>query len=67
MQAPKVALTYAGLFLTAMATLMFEVLLTRIISVITWYHFAFFVISLAMLGMTAGAVWVFVRPEGFEA
>lgn len=67
MQAPKVALTYAGLFLTAMATLMFEVLLTRIISVITWYHFAFFVISLAMLGMTAGAVWVFVRSEGFEA
>ena len=31
-------------------------LLTRIISVITWYHFAFFVILLAMLGMTAGAV-----------
>ncbi|HKP60291.1 MAG TPA: hypothetical protein VJV78_26380 [Polyangiales bacterium] len=59
-------LTYAGLFLTALATLMFEVLLTRIISVITWYHFAFFVISLAMLGMTAGAVLVFVRPLLFE-
>src|SRR5262245_3154257 len=60
-------LTYAGLFLTALATLMFEVLLTRIISVITWYHFAFFVISLAMLGMTAGAVLVFVRPLLFES
>lgn len=64
---PDVAFTYVGVFLTAVATLSFEVLLTRIISVITWYHFAFFVISLAMLGMTAGAVLVFVRPVWFEA
>ncbi len=46
---------------------MLEILLTRIISVISWYHLAFFVISLAMLGMTAGAIWVFVRPDDFEA
>ena len=59
-------LVYVGVFLTALASLLFEVLLTRIISVITWYHFAFFVISLAMLGMTAGAVLVFVQPAWFE-
>jgi hypothetical protein len=57
---------YAGVFLVALATLLLEVLLTRITSVIAWYHLAFFVISLAMLGMTAGAVLVFVRREHFE-
>lgn len=58
--------TYAGVFLIAMATLITEVLLTRITSVVAWYHLAFFVISLAMLGMTAGAVIVFVRPRWFR-
>ena len=48
-----------------MATLMLEILLTRIASVIAWYHLAFFVISLGMLGMTAGAVAVFVAPGFF--
>jgi spermidine synthase len=52
-------------FLVAMATLMLEVLLTRITSVSAWYHLAFFVISLGMLGMTAGAVAVFVAPRLF--
>jgi hypothetical protein len=58
-------LTYAGIFLIAQATLMLEILLTRIISVMAWYHLAFFVISVAMLGMTAGAVLVFVVPTFF--
>ena len=44
---------------------MLEVLLTRITSVLAWYHLAFFVISLAMLGMTAGAVAVFLLPRLF--
>lgn len=56
---------YAGVFLVALATLVLEILLTRITSVVAWYHLAFFVISLAMLGMTAGAVIVFVRPQAF--
>lgn len=57
--------TYVGVFLVALATLVLEILLTRITSVVAWYHLAFFVISLAMLGMTAGAVIVFVRPSAF--
>jgi spermidine synthase len=59
-------LTYAGIFVLALASLMLEVLLTRITSVMAWYHLAFFVISLAMLGMTAGAVLVFLRPAWFS-
>ena len=43
-------------FAVALSTLMLEILMTRITSVIAWYHLAFFVIALAMLGMTAGAI-----------
>ena len=57
--------TYLGVFAVAMATLVLEILATRITSVVAWYHLAFFVISLAMLGMTAGAVIVFIRPKWF--
>ncbi|WP_052546941.1 hypothetical protein [Enhygromyxa salina] len=58
--------TYVGVFLLALATLVVEILLTRISSVIGLYHLAFFVISLTMLGMTAGAVAVFLLPSAFE-
>lgn len=66
MQSQGRRFSYAGIFLVALATLMLEILLTRITSVIAWYHLAFFVIALAMLGMTAGAVVVFLRPAWFE-
>ena len=55
----------AALFLVALTTLMFEVLLTRVFSLTLWYHFAFMAISLAMLGMTIGALLVFVRPQAW--
>jgi hypothetical protein len=56
---------YLGVFLTSLATLMLEIVQTRILSVVVWYHLAFFVISLAMLGLTAGAVWVYLRNDRF--
>ena len=54
---------YAGLFLLTAATLMLEVIETRLLSVMMWYHLAFFVISASMFGMTAGAVWAYLRRE----
>jgi hypothetical protein len=54
---------YAGLFWIAFATLVFEITLTRLLSVVTWYHLAFFAVGVAMLGMTAGAVWVYLRRD----
>jgi hypothetical protein len=53
---------YRGLFAITLATLMHEILLTRIFSVTMWYHFAFMAISIAMFGMTVGAIVVFLRP-----
>ena len=48
-----------GVFLLTFAVLVFQTVQTRILSVIAWYYLAFFAISVAMLGMTAGAVWVY--------
>jgi spermidine synthase len=57
---PHPAWIPAGLFLTTFATLLIEILSSRLLSVITWYHLSFFAVSLAMLGMAAGAVAVFL-------
>lgn len=56
---------YAGLFVVAACTLMLQVVQTRILSVVAWYHLAFFAISMAMFGMTAGAVWLYLRRERY--
>lgn len=58
---------YTGLGLITAATLMLQIVETRIISVTSWYHLAFFVISIAMFGLTAGAVWVYLRSETYRA
>lgn len=57
--------TYLGLFFVALATVMYEIVLTRIFSVTMWYHFAFVAISVAMFGMTVGAIVVYLRPTFF--
>ena len=44
---------------------MYEILLTRIFSVTMLYHFAFVALSLAMFGMTAGALIVYLAPRVF--
>ena len=57
---------YLGLFSVTAATLMLQLIQTRILSVMAWYHLAFFVISTAMFGLTAGAVWVYLRGERYS-
>lgn len=56
----------AGLFLTTCATLQFEVLCTRLLSIIAWYHLSFLVVSIAMLGMAGGAVRAYIRKDIFN-
>ncbi len=51
----------AGLFLICMTTLMLQIIETRILSVVSMYYLAFISISMAMLGMTAGALLVYFR------
>jgi spermidine synthase len=57
---------YTSMFFVALATLAFELTLSRLLSVITWYHIGFLAISVAMLGMTAGAITVFLGDRFFS-
>lgn len=59
--------TFAGLFFVTLATLTYQLLLTRIFSVTMYYHFAFVAISVTMFGMAVGAVAVYLRPQLFKA
>ena len=56
---------YIGLSLITACTLMLQVIQTRILSVVAWYHLAFFAISMAMFGLTVGAVWVYLCGDRF--
>jgi SAM-dependent methyltransferase len=60
------AKTYIGLFVITLTTLMYEIALTRIFSVTMWYHFAFVAISVALFGMTIGALLVYLLPHRFR-
>jgi hypothetical protein len=52
-----------GVGLVAGVTLALQVLLTRLLSAVFLYHFAFLVISLALLGTGGGALFVYVRER----
>src|SRR5882724_3921765 len=47
---------YLSLFSVSMAVLSWEVLLTRLYSVLLYYHFAFLAVSVAMFGLTIGSL-----------
>ncbi len=51
---------YLSLALTTLATLLLELSLTRIFSVVFFYHFAFLAISIALFGLGAGGVFSYV-------
>lgn len=58
---------YFGVFLTGASILMLEVVLTRILSVILLYHFAFLVVSLALLGIGLGGLVLYLLPRVFPS
>ncbi len=51
---------YLGLSFTTLATLMLELTLTRIFSVVFYYHLVFLAISVALFGLGAGGVFSYV-------
>ncbi len=60
-------LTYTGLLLLSAASLAFEVTLTRLFSVAQFYHFAFMVVSLALLGYGASGTFLALRQRSGQA
>jgi hypothetical protein len=54
---------YFGVSVTTLASLLLELSLTRIFSVVFYYHFAFLAISIALFGLGAGGVFSYVVAE----
>ena len=57
----------SGLALTSFAALLLELALTRIFSVVLFYHFAFLAISIALLGLGAGGVFAYLLKPRLAA
>ncbi len=62
---PKLRI-FLGIFLISCSVLMMELILTRIFSVKLYYHYAFMVISLALLGSGASGVYIYLFPQFFR-
>ncbi len=54
------------LFVTTLSTLLLEIGLTRIFSVVLFYHYAFLVISIALLGLAIGSIAARFVPEELD-
>ncbi len=52
---------FAAIALVSATVILLQISLTRLLSVLVWYHWAFFSISLALLGVGAPGVWFAVR------
>lgn len=55
-----------SVFLFSTAMLGIQIVWTRIFSFMIWYHFAFLVISISMLGFTVGGLLLNLRPRLLE-
>ena len=53
---------FLGIFLISAATLTLEISLIRLLSVAQWYHFAFMVVSMALLGYGASGSFLSSFP-----
>jgi len=54
---------FITIFLSSFSALAFEITLTRVFSISLWYHFAFMVISIAMLGIGASGTLLTIYPK----
>ena len=61
------AILAASIALSSFSALLLELALTRLFSVVLFYHFAFLAISIALLGLGAGGVFAHVRKQKLEA
>ncbi|MBI3813935.1 MAG: hypothetical protein HY279_05645 [Nitrospinae bacterium] len=57
------SLIYIGIYLISFSTLLFEISLTRVFSIAQWYHFAFMVVSMALLGYGASGSFLMLFPS----
>jgi spermidine synthase len=58
--------TLVGIALLCFANLLLEVMITRLFSATMFYHFTFMAVGLAMFGIAASGVYVFLNVEKFQ-
>jgi hypothetical protein len=63
---PRLDRHLAGVALVSATLLMTELALTRIFSVVMYYHFAFLAISIALFGLSASGVYVYVARRRLD-
>src|SRR5271165_4171808 len=56
----------AGVAISSFAALLLELALTRLFSVVLFYHFAFLAISIALLGLGSGGVFAYLGKSWFS-
>jgi SAM-dependent methyltransferase len=56
----------AGIGLSSFSALLLELSLTRLFSVVLFYHFAFLAISIALLGLGAGGVFAYLQKSRLQ-
>ncbi len=59
-------MTLAGIFFTAMGALVFQIVLTRVFSIIMWHHHAYLVVSVALLGFGGSGSFLVLRRPGLS-
>ncbi len=52
--------------LVSLAVLLLEVSLTKVFSIVLWYHFGFLAVSTAMLGFASAGVWLTFRAKSLK-
>src|SRR5882757_11181251 len=65
-QTPDRAMLF-GMALCSFSALLLELALTRLFSVVLFYHFAFLAISIALLGLGAGGVFAYLLKSRLSA
>src|SRR3954453_21756161 len=63
---PSDTRTLSAVMLVSFASLLLELGLTRLFSVVLFYHFAFLAISVALLGLGAGGVFAYIKKQWLE-
>ncbi|HPP86866.1 MAG TPA: hypothetical protein PLM75_03275 [bacterium] len=54
---------YLIAFLVSFCIIFMQLLLSRIFSVVLWYHFAFMSVSIAMLGISCAGIYIYYRKS----
>ena len=63
----RVNIPWGSIFCVSAGSLAYEILLMRLFSIIQWHHFAYMVISIALLGYGASGTFVTIFQKDLQS